>query len=123
MPRKKKEETDQLKKEKIAQKALKKKQKEKEKALKKKQKAREKKLKDKKKDNPINDKILDLIKEICTVSDRRFNIQVIYRYCLENSVLKNYHDLEEIFLVLEKEGKIYNIGGTSWILPKPKRVR
>ena len=69
------------------------------------------------------DKILDLIKEICTVSDRRFNIQVIYRYCLENSVLKNYHDLEEIFLVLEKEGKIYNIGGTSWILPKPKRVR
>ena len=70
----------------------------------------------------LDDKVFDLIKSLC-VDDRRFTINTVYSNCLQNSVLKNFHDLEDIFLSLEKKKSIYNVGGASWILPKVRRVR
>ena len=72
----------------------------------------------------MDDKIMNLINDIREGSgDRRFSITSVFSHCLQRSVIKNIHDLQDIFLSLEKKKLIYNIGGTLWTTLRVRKAR
>lgn len=82
--------------------------------------------KEEKKEVNLEDKVMALIDKIREgTDDRRFSITAVYSHLLQSAgnTIKNLHDLQDIFLALEKKKLIYNVGGTLWTTLRVRKIK